>query len=67
MSSSSLPLQTALTLTIFTMINYDEYLDDDTPTRGKMNGQGNKNTPVNTRMATLKRADDKRNRYRKEQ
>jgi hypothetical protein len=48
------------------MINYDDYLDDDAPTKGKMNGQGNKSAPINTRMATLKRADDKRNRYRKE-
>jgi hypothetical protein len=49
------------------MINLDDYLDDETPTRGKMNGAGDQNTPINTRMATLKRVDDQRNRYRKEQ
>jgi hypothetical protein len=47
------------------MINLDEYLDDETPARGKMNGSGNQNTPINTRMSTLKRVDDQRNRYRK--
>jgi hypothetical protein len=49
------------------MIDLDDYLDDDTPSRGKMNGGGDQNTPINTRMATLKRVDDQRNRYRKEQ
>lgn len=47
-------------------MNKYEYLDeqfDDLPTRGKMSS--NKDPEINNRMATLKRHEDKLNRYRK--
>ena len=46
------------------MINYEDYDNDESPTKGKMTA--NRERMVNHNMATLKRAEDRINRYRKD-